>query len=109
MEWEKAYDELLPVLTEGLSPVQRPSNFEAFRKWLVTTIEELIAKDMESLMFLLYRIDVNEQLVKAQLAEARGENAALIIADLILERQLKKIESRKKYSQPPPGDEAERW
>jgi hypothetical protein len=110
-KWETAFNDLLPVFEQNTLPAERPSSFEAFRQWLIITIERLIARDFEALMFLLYRIDVNEKTVKASLAASKGENAAGIIADLIIERQLKKIEWREKFRQaaPPPEDEEERW
>ena len=111
-QWEKAFDDLMPVLAGPTVPAQRPSSFEGFRTWLIQTIEGLIANDNEALMFLLYRIDVNEQLVKESIAASKGENAAVIIANLIIERQLKKIEWREKFRQatpPPPEDGEERW
>ena len=110
-DWQIAYDDLLPVVAEGETPTLRPSTFEAFRTWLIQHINGLIAKDFEALMFLLYRIDVNERIVKEQIAASKGEHAAAIIADLIIERQLKKIEWRKKFREAPPAqeDEDERW
>jgi len=110
-DWQSAYDALLPILQEETALVQKPSSFEAFRVWLIQHITGLIARDFEGLMFLLYRIDVNEKVVKEQLAASKGEHAAAIIADLIIERQLKKIEWRKKFREAPPAQEEdeERW
>lgn len=109
--WETAFNDLLPVFAPNTLPAERPSSFESFRNWLIITIDRLIARDFEALMFLLYRIDVSERVVKDAIAAAKGENAAGIIANLIIERQLQKIASREKFRQaaPPPEDEEERW
>jgi len=48
---------------------------------------------------ILYRIDVNERKLKFLLQENVGEDAAVIIADLIIERQLQKIKSREAFRQ----------
>ncbi|MEO6894720.1 MAG: hypothetical protein ABI136_06750 [Ginsengibacter sp.] len=68
------------------------------RNKLIDLINKLINKDFEALIQLLYRVDVNEKKIRAYLNENSNEDSAAIIADLIIERQLQKIESRKKYS-----------
>jgi hypothetical protein len=85
-------------------------SFEALRETLAKWISGLINQHFDELVRLLYRIDVNENKLKFLLQEKVGENAAFIIADLIIERQLQKAESRKQYQQPP-SDESkeERW
>ena len=45
-------------------------------------------------------MDVNERKLKYLLQENVGEDAAVIIADLILERQTEKMKLRKQYSRP---------
>jgi hypothetical protein len=80
------------------------ARFQQLRKVLVTRIEELIQKDIEKLKWILYRIDVSEKKVY----EALASNAALhypdVLADLIIERQIEKAESRRKYSSEGPSD-----
>lgn len=75
---------------------------------LVGHIQTLINEDFSSLVYLLYRIDVRESLIKETLAQHPNENTALLIARLIIERQIEKIEFRKKFSSPhrniPPED-----
>ena len=51
-----------------------------------------------------------EDKLKILLKQNTGTDAAEIIAGLLLDRQLQKIGSRKKFSTgPAKGDEAERW
>jgi hypothetical protein len=68
---------------------------EELREKLVAHINYLINHDFEKLVYYLYRIDVNESKMKKLLDQKKGENAAGLIADLIIERQLEKIKSRK--------------
>ncbi|HSN09353.1 MAG TPA: hypothetical protein VLS85_09950 [Hanamia sp.] len=68
------------------------------REKLLVLINELINKDFHALIQLLYRIDVNEKKIRFYLNEKPNEDAAGVLADLIIERQLQKIESRKKFS-----------
>jgi len=72
--------------------------FRTFRNLLIRRIEELAEKDMEKLMWVLYRIDVSEKKLHEATSHASAENFSSVIADLIIARQLQKIESRKKYS-----------
>lgn len=57
-------------------------------------IEELMDKNPERLMWILYRIDVNEQKVKQALAENDSRDYSDVIASLIIARQLQKIKTR---------------
>lgn len=82
---------------------------EELRKQLTSHINHLIDHDFEKLVFYLYRIDVNENKMRTLLDQREGENAAELIADLIIERQLQKIESRKKFKNDGNIDENEKW
>lgn len=66
------------------------------RKKLVALINELINNDFNSLVQLLYRVDVFERKIRDSL-NANG-NSAEIIADLIIERQLQKVAHRKTFT-----------
>lgn len=74
------------------------SRFQELRKVLIRRIEELIDKDPEKLMWVLYRIDVSEQRVKEALASSTSANHAEIIADLIIARQIEKVKTRAQHS-----------
>lgn len=93
--------------------VEAFDSYEQLRNWLIENIEWLLDKDFERLLSILYRIDVSEIRVRKLIEQNEGEDAAGIMADLILERQAQKIESRKKYSTPKDNkyfdDKAERW
>lgn len=60
-------------------------------------VQELINKDFEKLLYLLYKIDVGEQKVKESILEATPEQAHIAIAKMIIEREKQKIETRNKY------------
>ena len=79
------------------------------RNDLIHCIHYLFMHDFSKLVQILYRIDVNEAKLKQLLQEQPQTDAAVLIADLLIERQLEKIKT--KASSPPPGDiaEAERW
>ncbi len=87
------------------------STFAEFRKFIIQKINHWINNDFEHLLYLLYRIDVHEDKVRKLLTAHKGENAAEIITDLIIERQKQKIETRKLFQFQKPSDisEDELW
>jgi hypothetical protein len=91
--------ELIPVLRQSMD-FDLPENisFEILKEKLSAYINHLIQADFEKLVSLLYRIDVSESKLKYLLHENPGEDAGKIIADLVIERQLQKIESRRQYN-----------
>jgi hypothetical protein len=63
---------------------------------LVERVSYLIDNDFNHLIFLLYRLDINESKLKQHLAQD-PINAANIIATLIVERVKQKKESRDQF------------
>lgn len=85
-------------------------SFEQLRGQLQAAVSQMIAGNFQHLVHVLYRIDVNERKLKYLLQENVGEDAAVIIADLIIERQLEKIQSRRQFSQPDDDtSDEEKW
>lgn len=60
-------------------------------------INDLILNDFQKLIAILYKIDVDEKKLKRILRENTGTDAGEIIATLIIERELQKIETRKQF------------
>ncbi len=82
---------------------------EELKEKLALHINHLINHDFEKLVSLLYRIDVNENKMRQLLEQKEGENAAGLIADLIIERQLQKIKSRKETKSNNSIPDEEKW
>ena len=77
---------------------------------LVDKINDLINNDFQKLVLILYRVDVSEIKLKQLLNENPGTNAALIIADLMIERQTEKIRSRQQFNKRDENiSDDERW
>jgi len=86
-----------------LSTIDENSSGE-IRQRLMDLINEMINTDFNALIQLLYRIDINEANLKKILDDNKGINTAALISDLIIKRQLDKIETRKRFSaRIPPG------
>lgn len=77
--------------------VEEDVKIEGLKKlhlWLTQEIIILMDRDFQKLLQILYRIDVNEQKAKKALS---ATDPASSIAELIIQRELQKVESRKKY------------
>ena len=80
------------------------------KQLLAEKINELITNDFQKLVLILYRMDVSEIKLKQLLNENAGANAAVIIADLMIERQAEKIRSRQQFSKRDENiSDEERW
>ncbi|MGJ1205078.1 hypothetical protein [Sphingobacterium lactis] len=67
-------------------------------KQIVDYVEELINHDLRRLMGILYRIDVSEEKIKQALAsQDKDQSSALILAKLMVERELEKVKFREQY------------
>lgn len=82
---------------------------EELREKLAAHINHLINHDFEKLVYYLYRIDVDENKMRRLLEQREGENAAGLIADLIIERQVQKIKSRQETTLNKDIPDNEKW
>jgi len=99
-------------LLELLDPVEQSQiqTENEIKGRLTSAVNYLIETDFARLCQLLYRVDVDEKLLKETLSGS-DEPPAEIIAHLLLERQKQKVALRAKYSMGVPEDipEEERW
>jgi len=84
-------------------------SWDELKEKLATQINDLIHHDFEKLVAILYKIDVSETKLKTLLATQKEKNAADLITELVIERQLQKIESRKKARPDENISEEEKW
>jgi len=68
------------------------------RDRLAAYINDLILKDFEKLVFILYRIDINEKAIKQLLLQPTTVSAGETIADAIIARESEKIALRKRHT-----------
>lgn len=103
--------DIIPLLNKELSlEFSEKLTMDELEQQLTNHINHLINTDFEKLIYYLYRIDVNESKMKQLLQQQAGENAAQLIARLIIDRQLQKIKSRAEHRSNTIDDEgAERW
>ncbi len=70
------------------------SNLNKLKEWLAHEIQLLLDHDFQRFLNMLYRIDVDEQKAKEAFAD---KDPSMKLAELIIERELQKVESRRKY------------
>ncbi|MFT4204052.1 MAG: hypothetical protein QM610_09085 [Chitinophagaceae bacterium] len=80
-----------------------------FRQRLAALVQHLVDKDFPALVQLLYRIDVSEKSLKAQLNNAPVAQSTAIITDAIIQRLKEKQRSQATYPYPQDIPEDERW
>ena len=102
--------DLIPILRQSMD-IDLPENisFDLLKERLSSHINFLIQSDFQKLVSILYRVDVNESKLKHLLQENQGFDAANIITDLIVERQLQKIRSRQKHRNDENISNEEKW
>ena len=84
------------ISTMDLPPSKSYSG-EDLRTMLAAHINELIVHQFDRLVSLLYRIDISESKLKQLLASNPSTDAGVVIADLIIKRQVQKIKSREQF------------
>lgn len=67
------------------------------REVLTQEIDYLISHNMDRLLWILYRVDVDETRLRQLIADNPPADASGLTADLIIERQLEKAETRARY------------
>ena len=87
----------------------KAKTIEEFRIQLVNAVEQLLQNDFSRLIQVLYRLDVDEEKLKAQLKNNKGSGAAELIADMIMARQLQKLEMRERHRGNNPVSGEEEW
>jgi len=103
-------DEIRNYLQNEFEIMVRPgTDWREIENLLSAHIDQLIQYDFGKLVSLLYRIDVSESKLRTVLAEHTDTHASELIAQMVLERQLQKIESREKFKQGPAATDEEKW
>lgn len=87
--------ELLALENSNPKTNQSPADL---KKALVQYIDRLIIDDFSLLISLLYRIDIPQEKASLALAEKnKTTSAGEVLAELIIQRQLQKIKTRRAY------------
>lgn len=104
MEENKNLDALLNLNLQ-LTALQKAE----MKEHLIVYINHLLLHDFNSLVQILYRVDVSEKKLKELLQQNQQTDAAVIIADLLIERQEQKLKTRKSFRQDNDIPGEEKW
>jgi uncharacterized protein YwgA len=98
-------------LAELLDSIQNTdiATITGYREQLAVLINRLINTDFEKLAGILYKIDVSEKKLKKLLSDNPDTDAGLLIADLVIERQTEKKESRERFRRDSNMSDDEKW
>jgi hypothetical protein len=77
--------------------------------WLAEKLNGWILHDFPTLLQFLYRVDISESKLRLLLQANPHTDAGKILAELVLERQWQKIQTRRQYKPGDAGSDEERW
>ncbi len=83
-------------------------SIQLFIESLAAYIHQLINHDFSKLVQLLYRMDISEKKLKQTLATSQTD-AGVLIAKMMIERELQKIQSRREFKKRSDIPEDEKW
>lgn len=89
--------------------IQPVSRYEEWMRELAAAINHLVQTDFTRLANTLYRLDVSEARLKQVLQQEADTNAGELIAALIVERQLEKINTRSRFRASNDIPDDEKW
>ena len=78
-------------------PTNDFEKLEEFRKYLTEKMKDMLDKNYNLLINTLYRIDISEKKLAELFSNKNKESIPHKLADLIIERQIEKINFRKRY------------
>ncbi len=73
------------------------SDMYEIKNRLIELIDYCLQNDFERLLNAMYRLDVNETKFKDTINGKYGNDVSLILAEFVIERELRKIETRNRY------------
>jgi hypothetical protein len=96
-------------MLQHINPSLTTSQTKSIQQQLEQSINDLIQNNFDRLIQLLYRIDVNEKKLKQLLNGHPQTDAATIISQLIIERQLQKLQTRKQFKNNEDIADEDKW
>ena len=97
VETLKAFAHSFGVAPEAALEQTDTPTLDDVRAFLIEKIIQLLDRNPDLLMHILYRVDVAERDVKRVFAESAPKDISPHLADLLIERQLLKLKTRRTY------------
>lgn len=90
-------NESLDDMNSALLQLSLPGGEDTARRKIENGINHLLLHNFGGLVQLLYKIDISEQRLKNELAQNNRTDAAVLITDLIIQRQKEKQASKQSF------------
>ena len=74
-----------------------PTDTEEIRNKLKDVIDHLLENDFERLLNAIYRLDIDESKFNQVISGVYGNDVSGKLAEIIIEREVRKVETRKRY------------
>ena len=84
-------------------------SYESMRHDMEIAINDLLQNNFQHLIRILYQVDVDEQKLRKMLELNSGKDAAVVITDMLIRRQLEKIKTRDQLKPGTGIPEDEKW
>jgi hypothetical protein len=97
------------VIVRQLEPELDVTGLTVNKQILLDKINRLIVSNFSKLISILRRMDVSERKLKKLLDEKKNTDAAQIILDLMIERQIEKIKTKENFKTDSDIPEDEKW
>jgi hypothetical protein len=94
---------------EHLLQLSSSISSDEMKQQLIIHINDLLLNDFQKLIHILYRLDVNENKLRKLLQLNPQTDAAVIIADLLIERQQQKIKTKESFRRNDDIPDEEKW
>jgi hypothetical protein len=94
---------------EQLLQLSSSISSDEMKQQLIIHINDLLLNDFQKLIHILYRVDVNENKLRKLLQLNPQTDAAVIIADLLIERQQQKIKTKESFRRNDDIPDEEKW
>jgi hypothetical protein len=104
-QMNEQFEEIKTIIDNKLSIEQKSDLDTEFLNSVAFRVAELMESNMELFFNHLYRMDIDERKVHTILNSNSDESVYISIAKIIIERQRKRLETKKKYKQ----DKIEGW
>ncbi len=101
--------DLITFVNETFKLEIKNISYDELKVILAEKINGWINHDFSKLIHVLYRIDVSEAKINQLLKDNKTSYAADILADLIIERQLEKLNSKREFPTKDLDSDEERW
>lgn len=92
-------------LNHQLTAIQKAE----IKEHLILYINHLLLHDFNKLVQILYRVDVNEQKLKELIKLNQSTDAAIIITELLMQRQEEKVKAREGFEPNNNIPENDKW